>query len=206
MLIEQLQQQDGRFGRLPDAALILGKGIDPAANHFDMWTCSFIPQASAYFRSVAMDGECLALATPESMRDNAGGLVPMRRAISACDKPEASRARRSSSSSKNSGSSRSYSFFTSGSERSFFLKSSWLNMTHLFHSTLGDGKFRTRRSVGLFDKTMQYDNAMSRCCTVKNSCYSLCAHKAQFKQAVFHGSAVWHSQSQDRRPSFARQV
>ena len=31
MPIEQLQQQDGRFGRLPDAALILGKGVDPAA-------------------------------------------------------------------------------------------------------------------------------------------------------------------------------
>ena len=99
--------------------------------HFTMWISRRKPQAAAYLRRVAMDGECRSFMTLEMSRDTAGGLVPIRRAISAWDKPESCRARRSSSSNLNSGSRRSYSALTSGSVNSFLVNSLWLNMEYL---------------------------------------------------------------------------
>lgn len=37
-----------------------------------------LPQASAYLRKVATEGDCLSLAIELSKRETAGGLVPMR--------------------------------------------------------------------------------------------------------------------------------
>lgn len=56
------------------------------ALRYDNCTDSFLPQALAYLRRVASDGECLPVASARSRRATAGAWVPMRSVTWACDR------------------------------------------------------------------------------------------------------------------------
>ena len=99
-------------------------------------TCStsFLPQALTYLRTVAIEGECLPVASARSSRATDGGCVPMRSATSACERPASCRAFSSASSSRpSSRSMRATAALTPGRFISFLTSWSWVFKKPLAH-------------------------------------------------------------------------
>jgi Ca2+-binding RTX toxin-like protein len=189
-----------------------GAGND-TGNQIERYTSrisSFFPHAAAYLRSVATEGDCLSLANEASKRETAGGLVPMRSAICAWVKPDASRAVNSASSKANSSRSiRSTAWRNAASFIQLFnisscdtvagtgdfclAESKVLRMIHLLFTSSGNLQITLGRGLGFFNEAVQHHNAPLMCHTIKHTGNTIRTFQAQLKQPTTHRTRMWHS-------------
>jgi hypothetical protein len=183
-------------------------------HHSNVYTkriCNFFPHAAAYLRSVATEGDCLSLASEASSLEMAGGFVPIRSAICAWVKPDASRAANSTSSKANS--SRSMRVISLRNAASFIQPltiTSWetvgasetlrfddtvdLRMINLLFAPPGNFQLTLGRGLGLLDKTMQHHNPPLIHYTIKHAGNPIRAFQSQLKQPAAHCTRVGHTQ------------
>lgn len=118
------------YSQMGDDTLEGGEGDDLLSYTNRISKC--LPQASAYLRKVASDGECLRLPSEASTRAKAGCETPIRPATSAWVSPALRRASNNTSNAANSSASASHSARKAGFCKSRANAASWLSGTGLY--------------------------------------------------------------------------
>lgn len=176
-----------------------------------------LPQASAYLRKVASEGECLRLPSDASTRAKAGCETPIRLATSAWVSPALCRASSNTSNAANSSLSASHSarksgFFKScanavlwssgtGSYGKFQISSLTptgclitLSMFNLLQTFTRQQQICHRGFRCFFNKHMQNHNSFLYQSTKQSSSNTIAPMRTYFKQTVAHRPRVWQTQ------------
>src|SRR5713226_387995 len=143
------------------------------------------PNALAYRRSVAIDGECFGAA--DSRRAIADWVVPTRAATSACERPDSDLALSTSSRKANSSARSSYAFFTFGRANARALNCfRVLVMLHFPHPLSRDIEFLEWRLVCLLHELVQEDNSSADDRAKEHTRNSLRGFDPKFEQPATH--------------------
>ena len=176
-----------------------------------------LPQASAYLRKVASEGECLRLPSDASTRAKAGCETPIRLATSAWVSPALCRASSNTSNAANSSLSASHSARKSGFFKSCANAVLWssgtglygkfqissltptgclitLSMFNLLQTFTRQQQICHRGFRCFFNKHMQNHNSFLYQSTKQSSSNTIAPMGAYFKQTVAHRPRVWQTQ------------
>ena len=176
-----------------------------------------LPQASAYLRKVASDGECLRLPSEASTRAKAGCETPMRLATSAWVSPALCRASSNTSNAANSSLSASHSTRNSGFFKSRAKAALWssgtglygksqvslltptgglmiLSMFNLLQTFTRQQQISHRGFRCFFNKHMQNHNLLINQTTKQSPSNTITPMGAYFKQTRTHSTCVRQTQ------------